>query len=44
MGAWINEDILFNPVNWIIIALILIFVASGALAIKSNAGALTPKL
>jgi hypothetical protein len=43
MDAFVNTSLL-NPVNAIIVVLILLFGAYGAFAIYSNAGTLTPKL
>jgi hypothetical protein len=44
MDSWINTEILFNPVNWAVVALVLIFGAFGVFAIYSNATAYLPKV
>ncbi len=40
----INWDILGNPLNWLIVVMILIFVAYGAYVIHENANDLLPQL
>jgi ABC-type arginine/histidine transport system permease subunit len=40
----INWEILRNPLNWAIIALILMIVAYGVKVIRDNANVLTPTL
>lgn len=44
MNAFINTAILFDPLNWIVVVLILLFVAYGGFVIWSNAAAFTPSL
>lgn len=36
--------ILGNPINWIIVVMVLIFVAFSGFTIYQNSGALTPKI
>ncbi len=40
----LNMAILGNPMNWLIIVLILLLVSFSAFTISQNAGALTPKI
>ena len=44
MENWVNLAVLSHPANWVIIVLILVFVAYGGFAISQNAGILTPSL
>jgi hypothetical protein len=44
MGGFLNFRILENPVNWLLVIVVLLFVSYSAFAIYSNSGALTPKL
>lgn len=44
MNDWFDFTLLSNPANWIIVTLVLIFVAYSAFLLAQNAGALTPSL
>jgi hypothetical protein len=44
MDNVLNMTILANPINWLIVVMILIFVAYGAFVVYSNASSLTPKI
>ena len=44
MDSFLNFQILFNPLNWLIVVLILIFVSFGAFTLSKNTGVLLPNL
>ena len=44
MDSIINFRILGEPVNWLIVTLVLVFVAYGAFAISNHAGGFLPKV
>lgn len=44
MNNWFDFTVLSHPANWVIIALVLIFVSYGGFVISQNAGILTPSL
>ncbi|MDR3449792.1 MAG: hypothetical protein P4M15_08650 [Alphaproteobacteria bacterium] len=44
MDGWINWDLLSHPLNWVIVTLILIFMAYGGFAVWNAAGGSLPTL
>jgi hypothetical protein len=44
MDSFINMRLIANPVNWLIITLVLIFVAFSVFTIGRNSGVLLPTL
>ena len=44
MNDWINIELLSHPMNWVIVTLVLIFIAYGAFAIWQNAGGFLPSI
>jgi hypothetical protein len=44
MDYFINTRILFDPINWLVVVFVLIFVGYGAFAVANNAGITLPQL
>jgi hypothetical protein len=44
MDSFVNTGILFNPVNWIIVTLVLIFGSYGLYVLYQNQGQLLPTI
>jgi hypothetical protein len=44
LDSFINLKLLANPINWLVITLVLIFVAFSIFIIGKNSGALLPTL
>ena len=42
--GFLNMKILGDPINWLIVCLVLLFVSYAAFAVYSNSGALLPKV
>jgi hypothetical protein len=44
LDSFVNLKLLANPVNWLVITLVLVFVAFSLFVIGKNSGALLPTL
>lgn len=44
MDGFLNMRILGDPINWLIVCLVLLFVSYSAFAVYQNSGELLPKL